>query len=278
MNDTAGPPVTGDRLYRQLGVRFDRRTLGELTAVALGDVYAPVFYATCNLNHLRNLQSDGEFREAYRKAAAVTLDSRPMQIVARLRFNVHLPLVTGADLFATLHERLRPGRDRPFFISSSDKTGRGLCRRLCDRGFAPGAVTFQTPPFGFQNDAAYGNALIAQIHAHKATHLFMGLGSPKSECWVAEHLDAFPPAHILCVGAALDFTAGQKSRAPAWLGSLGLEWLHRLISEPKRLMPRYAGDAWILVQVLVGRKLTRVTLPGSTDIVEPRAIMPRYLS
>jgi N-acetylglucosaminyldiphosphoundecaprenol N-acetyl-beta-D-mannosaminyltransferase len=270
VTDPVTGPAIGDRLYRQLGLRFDRRTVDAVAALALGDIRAPVFYVTCNLNHLRVLQSDRGFRDAYRKAAVVTLDSRPLQMVARLRFGEHLPLVTGADLFAALFERLRAGKDRPFFVSGTDETGGALRRRLLDRGFAPEAVFYQTPPFGFQDDADYGDALMARIHAHRATHLFLGLGAPKSERWVAERLEALPPAHIFCVGAALDFSAGQKNRAPGWVGRIGFEWLHRLLSEPMRLMPRYAGDAMVLAQVLAGRKLMRVALRGAGSTMPPQ--------
>lgn len=261
MTDSAPPPLAVDRVYEQFGVRFDRTPLPELIAIALGDLQAPVFYVTCNLNHLRVLQSDAPFREAYRKAAIVTLDSRPLQMATRLRFGERMPLVTGAELFAVLFQNLRPEKDRPLFISSSDVSGNELRQRLLTRGFGPEAVAFQTPPFGFQDDESYSKALIAAIRAHGATHLFMGVGAPKSERWVAKHLNAMPPAHIFCVGAALDFTAGLKTRAPAWLGKLGLEWLHRMISEPQRLLPRYAGDAAVLAKVMTGRKLVPVSLP-----------------
>jgi N-acetylglucosaminyldiphosphoundecaprenol N-acetyl-beta-D-mannosaminyltransferase len=264
MIDHATPAIDDDRPYRQLGVRFDRKPLSEVVAVALSHVQSPAFYVTCNLNHLRVLQSDLEFRDAYRKATVITLDSRPIQMASRLRFGERLPLVTGAELFAVLFRRLRPGKDRPFFLSSSDDTGAKLRRHLLDRGFASDAVAFHSPPFGFEDDADQSAAMIAQIRAHNPTHLFMGVGAPKSERWVARHLDALPPAHIFCVGAALDFTAGSKTRAPAWLGRLGLEWLHRLMSEPSRLMPRYVGDAAVLARVLTGQRLAQVSLPPRT--------------
>jgi len=260
INDNAFA-VKDDRLYSQLGVRFDRRALPEVIALALADVQSPVFYVTCNLNHLRVLQSEPEFRAAYRRAALITLDSRPIQVASRLRFGERLPLVTGADLFAALFKRLRPGQDRPFFVASSDETGRQLCRVLIERGFPASATAYYSPPFGFERDADRSKRMVAQIQAHGATHLFMGVGAPKSERWVAQHLDVLPPAHILCVGAALDFIAGAKTRAPAWLGQFGLEWLHRLLSEPSRLLPRYAGDAAVLAKVLAGQKLARVSLP-----------------
>lgn len=264
MIDHVASVLPDDQLYEQLGVRFDRKTLADVVAIALEDISSPVLYVTCNLNHLRVLQSDREFQDAYRKARLITLDSRPIQMASRLRYREHLPVVTGAELFASLFERLRPGRDRPFFVTSSDETGMSLRQRLIDRGFAAEAVGYYSPPFGFQADTVRTQAMLDQIGAHGTTHLFMGVGAPKSERWVAEHFDALPPAHVFCVGAALDFTAGSKNRAPAWLGYLGFEWLHRLLSEPSRLMPRYAGDVAVLVKVLRGKRLARISPPAAS--------------
>lgn len=246
-------------LQEQLGVRFDTRTLPQIIDSALAEAVTQTFYVTCNLNHLRVLQSDLAFRHAYQKAAIVTLDSRPMQMMSRIRYGETLPLVTGADLFSVLIDRLRPERDRPIFVASSAQVGALLCERLVRRGFASDAVAYESPPFGFERNGEYSAKLCETIRTHGTTHLFMGVGAPKSERWVSQHFAQLPPCHIFCVGAALDFTAGMKSRAPSWLGRLGLEWLHRLVAEPRRLLPRYAGDALFLAKVIGGKKLAQIT-------------------
>jgi N-acetylglucosaminyldiphosphoundecaprenol N-acetyl-beta-D-mannosaminyltransferase len=248
---------SGRSLHAQLGVHFDTRSLQQIIDSALADVVTQTFYVTCNLNHLRVLQSDTAFRDAYQKAAIVTLDSRPMQMISRIRFGETLPLVTGADLFSMLIDRLRPGH-RPMFVASSPEVGALLCKRLVERGFDPDSVAHESPPFGFEEDGRYGVSLCARIREQGVTHLFMGVGAPKSERWVSRHFADLPPCHIFCVGAALDFTSGLKSRAPTWLSHLGLEWLHRLLTEPRRLLPRYAGDAVFLMKVLGGKKLAQV--------------------
>jgi N-acetylglucosaminyldiphosphoundecaprenol N-acetyl-beta-D-mannosaminyltransferase len=257
IHDTPGE--SGRSLPAQLGVRFDTRTLPQIIDGALADAATQTFYVTCNLNHLRVLQSDAAFRDAYQKAAVVTLDSRPMQMISRIRFGENLPLVTGADLFSVLIDQLRPGRDRPMFVASSPEVGTLLCKRLVERGFDPDAVAHESPPFGFERDDGYSVSLCARIREQGVTHFFMGVGAPKSERWVSRHFPELPACHIFCVGAALDFTSGLKSRAPTWLSRLGLEWLHRLLTEPRRLLPRYAGDAVFLMKVIGGKKLAQVT-------------------
>lgn len=259
MNDQYGYISKSDRSFDRIGVRFSRMDADEIITKCFEDIQSPTLYVTCNLNHLRVLQSNPFFREAYRKAKFITLDSRPLQIASRILFNDALPLVTGADLFSVIFRKLRPGEDRPFFVSSSNETGEKLRQQLFDRGFLPDAVSFHTPSLGFERDALKSMIILDQLREHNATHLFMGVGAPKSECWVAQHLELLPPAHIFCVGAALDFTAGSKNRAPAWLGRIGFEWLHRLLSEPKRLLPRYAGDFAVLAKVLSGKTLVQVS-------------------
>ncbi|MGC5799157.1 WecB/TagA/CpsF family glycosyltransferase [Sphingomonas sp. NFX23] len=260
MTKNAALTSATDRAHEQLGVRFDRKSLTDVINTALSKVAFPTFYVTCNLNHLRVLQSDDAFRKAYRKASVITLDSRPIQIASRVYFGEYLPLVTGAELFSALFLKLRPAVDRPFFICSSNDTGCRLRKSLIDRGFDTDAVEVYSPPFGFERDAAINRAMLSRIQRHRTTHLFMGVGAPKSELWVAHNLYALPPAHIFCVGAALDFTAGLKSRAPIWLGRIGFEWLHRMMAEPSRLMPRYAGDAIVFAKILFGQKLVKVSL------------------
>jgi N-acetylglucosaminyldiphosphoundecaprenol N-acetyl-beta-D-mannosaminyltransferase len=80
--------------------------------------------------------------------------------------------------------------------------------------------------------------------------LLVGLGAPKQELWVARHANRLPVRVALCVGATIDFLAGEKSRSPRWMRRIGLEWFHRLCTEPSRLAKRYMRDAWVFPQLV----------------------------
>ena len=80
--------------------------------------------------------------------------------------------------------------------------------------------------------------------------LVVGLGAPKQECWVYEHRDRIEAAVSLCVGATIDFLAGEQTRAPRWMQNTGTEWLYRIYSDPGRLAKRYAKDAVIFPQLV----------------------------
>jgi UDP-N-acetyl-D-mannosaminuronic acid transferase (WecB/TagA/CpsF family) len=93
--------------------------------------------------------------------------------------------------------------------------------------------------------------------------LLVGLGAPKQELWVHAHRHRLTAPIALCIGATIDFLAGEKRRAPKWMRATGLEWLHRVVSEPRRLVGRYARDAWVLPRLMC-RELFRYD-GGQTD-------------
>ena len=86
--------------------------------------------------------------------------------------------------------------------------------------------------------------LAERIRRYGATHLFMGVGAPKSEIWMFEHRHRLGDCYGLAFGASFDFIAGTRKRAPAVLRHMGFEWTWRLASEPKRLARRYLIESW----------------------------------
>ena len=109
-------------------------------------------------------------------------------------------------------------------------------RTLC-RAFPRLKLVAESPPFRSLTPEE-GEAAVRRIVSSGAGVLFVGLGCPKQELWMHSHRGRIP-AVMLGVGAAFDFHAGTVSRAPLWMQRNGLEWLHRLLSEPRRLWKRY---------------------------------------
>lgn len=205
---------------------------------------------TCNLDHLQNLQDNREFQAAYDRAWLRTVDGRPLLILANLVHHLRLPHVTGADLFSRIIQDLEPGAHRPFFVASSQATVDGLIRLMIDHGFAASELAFAIPSVGFEKQVDASNQLASAIREHRATHLFMGVGSPKSEVWVHTHGDELGNLYAFGFGAGLNFAAGTQKRAPHWMRKAGLEWVYRIVVEPKRLLPRYARNAVSFVGVV----------------------------
>jgi N-acetylglucosaminyldiphosphoundecaprenol N-acetyl-beta-D-mannosaminyltransferase len=107
-----------------------------------------------------------------------------------------------------------------------------------------------SPPLGFEGDEAENAAMLARIAAARPDVLIVGLGAPKQELWVHKHRDSLAAKAALCVGATIDFLAGERSRAPVWMREVGLEWLYRIFTEPRRLAARYANDAIVFPRVV----------------------------
>ena len=107
-----------------------------------------------------------------------------------------------------------------------------------------------SPPLGFEKDPEQNAALLAEISLLRPDILLVGLGAPKQELWVHEHCREIAAPVALCIGATIDFLAGERRRAPKWMRRTGLEWLYRVLTEPRRLWRRYARDARLFPQLL----------------------------
>ncbi len=202
--------------------------------------------ATLNVDHVVNLRRNAAFRKAYQSSWKLTIDGMPILVYARLRKIGVKSRVTGASLFPLVFDNLKPGTHRPFFVPSNQRTADILRRRLLAAGFDDTQLDIHVPEFGFETDPVASLALANRIAALRATHIFFGVGAPKSEIWLDRHRTMLGDAYALAVGAALDFHAGTLRRAPVWMQSAGLEWFWRFAQQPRRLFRRYFIDSWLV--------------------------------
>lgn len=107
-----------------------------------------------------------------------------------------------------------------------------------------------SPPMGFEHDEKENERILQAVADCQPDLVLIGLGAPKQELWIGRFADRLEAKAALCIGATIDFLAGEKSRSPRWMQKLGLEWLHRMATEPSRLAKRYARDAWIFPQLV----------------------------
>lgn len=241
------------------GIRFSTADKDSLVSSVVRDAVPAGgglrMVATANIDHIVNLLRDRRFRDAYRTAWATTADGAPVALYARWRGAGVPGRVAGPDLFAALMPALAAGRHRPFFVVSRERTGALLRQWLEGRGFATDSIGVVCPPFGFERDSAYSSALARDIREHGTTHLFMGVGSPKSEVWLCDHANELGDCYGFGIGAGVDYFVGTEARAPFWMQACGLEWLWRVLCEPRRLARRYLVDA-LLFPVAVMRDAT----------------------
>jgi N-acetylglucosaminyldiphosphoundecaprenol N-acetyl-beta-D-mannosaminyltransferase len=205
--------------------------------------HGPYMVFTANLDHIVKLRTDDRFRDAYRKADIVTADGMPVYAYARMR-GAKVSHIPGSDLFVQLMGSLAPDKHRCFFVLSNPSLGRALVAHLASRGFSRDRLGYIAPRIGFDRDEADCEGLARSIAEFRPTHLFVGVGSPKSEIWCHRYAEHIGDAYVLCCGASVEFYLGAKKRAPMLMRRTGLEWLWRWSQEPRRLSHRYFVASW----------------------------------
>lgn len=231
------------------GANIDVLRMSETLEIVHGWVTAPFdrcrYVVTPNVDHMVLLQERQDLRDAYRDASLVLADGWPVVAASRL---VGKPLperVPGSDLVPLLMNTGSPSRPlRVFLLGAAPGVGERAARNIQARYDAVDIVGVHSPPIGFERNKEENNRILYLVEQTEPDILVVGLGAPKQELWVHANRDRLKAKVALCVGATIDFMAGEKSRAPRWLQQLGLEWLHRMLSDPKRLVKRYARDAW----------------------------------
>ena len=223
--------VDGARIF---GIAFSDCTTAQLVETMTRQAAAePQMLVTCNLDHVVNLHRNPVFRAAYLTAWQTTVDGAPVFVYQRWRGGRAPARVTGADLFPALMRVINPRQHRPFFITADDSIGMALQRELEERGFVFERPPFLTVPFGFEKDAAASDAVLATIKASRPTHLFLGIGSPKSR-YGSRTIGIACPRFTSCRSGPLwNFTPERKAAPPAWSGVSG--WKACGASHPNRV-------------------------------------------
>jgi len=181
---------------------------------------------------------DAALQRIHNGAGLVTPDGMPLVWWARTRGYSHVRQVCGAELMLACCERSLTAGYRHFFYGGGDGVADLLVRRLTRRFPGLAVAGTYTPPFRpltTEEDAD----VIRRIRDSGADIVWVGLSTPKQERWMAEHMGRIDATLMIGVGAAFDFHAGLKCRAPRWMSRSGLEWLFRLSTEPRRLWKRY---------------------------------------
>lgn len=204
----------------------------------------------CTTHTLVEAAQNERLRTALNAASLAAPDGMPLVWLGRRR-GERVERVCGPDLMPAIIDRGRQDGARHFFYGGAPGVAERLAERLGER--FPGMIVAGThsPPFRTltaEEDAAE----VALIDRSCPDFVWVCLGSPKQDLWIADHRGALEATVLLAVGAAFDFHSGGLRRAPAWMQRAGMEWLFRLWAEPRRLARRYtvtnARFAYLLVR------------------------------
>lgn len=204
-----------------------------------------------NLHSIYVSHREPRMREFYQRADFVHVDGMSLVLIGRM---LHLPLErthrTGyMDLLPALLEKASAEGWRIFYLGS--KPG------VADR--AAGTLRKQYP--GLQMRVRHGyfdmanseenSSVLSEIEAFAPNVLLIGMGMPRQELWILENFWSIQANGVFCCGALMDYVAGEIPTPPRWLGQIGLEWLYRLLVEPRRLWKRYLVEPWSVLGVLI---------------------------
>jgi N-acetylglucosaminyldiphosphoundecaprenol N-acetyl-beta-D-mannosaminyltransferase len=198
----------------------------------------PSYVVTMDLHHVLLLRRDHSLRSILADPAAfVVPDGRPLLWMAWLR-GIAMQLVPGSDLVIPLCRAAAREQLSIFLFGATFATLAECGRRLSSSIEGLRIAGVYSPPFAFERDADAVEFATSVIQEAAPDIVFVALGAPKQEIWAQEHARRMQ-IQAICVGAGLDFVAGTQRRAPAVFRRIGFEWMWRMLSEPRRLAPRY---------------------------------------
>ncbi len=262
-------------MTRLLGLDFAELTLEQAVQFVLRQPPAAPFdyIVTPNADHLVRLRRQPELLPIYQDAALRLLDLRVIAKAARAFGLTAPPVVTGSDLVASVLDRLP--RDELVTILG---LRREFLRPLIIHTGIRHPAHFD-PPEDFDADPAAMDQAVQFVLDHPTRLVLLAVGSPRQE-QLAAAIKATGRARglALCVGAGLDFLSGAARRAPVWMQRAGLEWFHRLATDPRRLCRRYLLDDPPIFPMLLAersRQLVQVPAERSYLVIPANTRSPR---
>lgn len=196
------------------------------------------YVTLCNVHSVVTASQCDDFNKVINQADLALPDGAPVAWSLRREGFPQQTRINGPDLtwrYLAVAEKIGQS---VFFYGSTDETLARLLARI-KKSFPKLRLAGMVSPPYRELSAEEDQAYVDQINKSGANVVFVGLGCPKQEAWMAAHRGRIH-AVMLGVGAAFDYHAGTIQRAPTWMQKMGLEWFHRLCAEPKRLLKRYA--------------------------------------
>jgi N-acetylglucosaminyldiphosphoundecaprenol N-acetyl-beta-D-mannosaminyltransferase len=225
---------------------------------------------TANLDFLCQFRARPQLLELFEQADLVVADGMPLVWASRLQGTPLPERVAGSELVWSLTAEAALSGRSVCLLGDEPDVREAAERRLC--ALYPGlrVADSYSPPLGFEDDPAELEHIRARLLATRPDIVYVALGFPKQEKLIEQLRADLPTTWFLGVGCSLSFIAGRVRRAPGWATRLGLEWLHRLAQEPRRLAKRYLVHdlpcaAQLFAHAMANRLLKRETTRERTQ-------------
>lgn len=215
-----------------------------------------VLINTINAHSYNTARKDAAFAEALLKGDALIPDGASIVLAFKFLRHKNIERIAGWDLFLHEMDKLNRKGGVCFFLGSSEETLRKIKAKAA-RVYPDIRIETYSPPYKAEFSEEDNRRMIEAVNRAKPDLLWVGMTAPKQEKWAYAHLkelDVNGP--IGTIGAVFDFFAGNIRRAPLWWQKHGMEWLYRLIKEPKRMWKRYIIGNTLFLGYLVKEKIS----------------------
>jgi len=203
---------------------------------------------TPNIDHLANLmdrENNKQLFRAYERATIRLCDSRILQKMLRMKNKLIKEVIPGSSLTKFLFEHTLTSVDHVMVIGGSEDVFRKLKELKPEL-----SISHYNPPMGFIESKVEIKKVLSRISSCRPNYLFLAVGSPRQEILAHElKLEGRVDLVCLCIGASILFLVNDTKRAPEWVQTLHMEWFHRMLQDPKRLVRRYFNNLLALPKI-----------------------------
>ena len=213
--------------------------------------------ATLNLDHIVKLRHNADFNAAYRAQTHVVADGNPIVWLSHLAGRRAVRLAPGSELIEPLVSLAAGRKVAVAFLGSTEPVLRRAAGHLVAAHPGLTVPACLSPAFSFDPQSNEADGLLDAVAASGARVCFLALGAPKQEILAARGLLRHPHLGFVSIGAGLDFIAGHQTRAPVWVRKIAMEWLWRLLTNPRRLARRYLDCLAILPRLTYSALVSR---------------------
>lgn len=201
--------------------------------------------ATVNLDHLVKMRGSPEFAKIYAGQDFVVADGRPIVALSQLAQRP-VKLLPGSDLVVPLCRMAAQAGAKVALVGSTEVALEDARKVLCAQVPGLSVTLCISPSVPFNSDGTEAAAILQRLESEGVGLCLLALGAPRQEALALRGRELAPGVGFASIGAGLDFLGGHQHRAPLWMRRVGLEWLWRALSSPRRLVPRYVACAVIL--------------------------------
>jgi N-acetylglucosaminyldiphosphoundecaprenol N-acetyl-beta-D-mannosaminyltransferase len=203
------------------------------------DQVGSLLVVTPNIDHLYHFRQDSEFRQVYGAAGLVLADGSSLLWLSAAKGTPLKQRVSGVDVMVEFCRWGARRRRRVFLVGGLNGVAKRSAEILAKRFPGVEIAGAISPSLGFDRKTDETEEILEAIRESGAGIVFVGAGTPKQEKWLYRNIHVMGSVVAIGVGAAFDFVSGRKPRAPKWMQKVGVEWLWRLMHEPRRLFRRY---------------------------------------